>query len=81
MLHVAALSGDASLYQQAIETAARFLLAGRVPSLTAAELRQLVESEYWILPAENRSGGAGFALKQRMARLRRELSATTPGES
>lgn len=77
MLHVAALSGDASTYQQAIETAAQGLRDRRVPSLTAAELRQLVESEYWILPAHSRTSGAGFALKQTMARLRRELAATT----
>lgn len=77
MLHVVALSGDAGLYQRAIETAAQFLRDGRVPSLDANELRQLVESEYWILPAESRNSGAGFVLKRRLASLRRELTATT----
>ncbi|HEX8494848.1 MAG TPA: hypothetical protein VF658_18545 [Pyrinomonadaceae bacterium] len=77
MLHVAALSGDASVYQRAIETAAQFLREGRVPSLDADELRQLAESEYWILPAESRNSGAGFVLKQQLARLRRELMAST----
>ncbi|HYO91495.1 MAG TPA: hypothetical protein VEQ40_07660 [Pyrinomonadaceae bacterium] len=79
MLHLAALSGDAGLYQRAIETAAQFLSEGRVPSLNADELRQLVESEYWILPAESRNSGAGFVLKRRLARLRRELTASTKG--
>lgn len=77
MLHVAALSGDASVYQHAIETAAQFLNDRAVPSLSADELRQLIESEYWILPAESRNSGAGFVLKRRLARLRRELTATT----
>lgn len=77
MLHVAALSGDAGTYQRAIETATQFLRDGRVPSLDADELRQLVESEYWILPAESRNSGAGFVLKQRLALLRRELTAST----
>lgn len=77
MLHVAALSGDAGVYQHAIETAAQFLRDGRLPSLSADELRQLIESEYWIVPAESRNSGAGFVLKQRLARLRRELTAST----
>jgi hypothetical protein len=77
MLHVAALSGDAGVYQHAIETAAQSLSDRAVPSLGADELRQLIESEYWILPAESRNSGAGFVLKRRLARLRRELSATT----
>ncbi len=76
MLHVAALSGDAEVYQQAIETAAQFLRDPDVPSLSAADLRQLVESEYWLLPAESRNSGAGFVLKQALARLRRELTAS-----
>ena len=76
MLHVAALSGDAELYRQAIETAAQFRRDGVVESLNAEELRQLVESEYWLLPAASRNSGAGFVLKQAMARLRRELTAS-----
>lgn len=77
MLHVAALSGDARVYQQAIETTLEFWRDGRVPALKASELRQLAESEYWLLPAESRNSGAGFTLKQMLARLRRELAATT----
>jgi hypothetical protein len=79
MLHVAALSGDASTYRQAIELAAGFWSDGHISSLSADELRQLVESEYWILPAETRNSGAGFVLKRTLARLRRELAATTSG--
>lgn len=76
MLHVAALSGDALTYQQAIELAVQFWSDGRNPSLSADELRQLVESEYWILPAETRNSGAGFVLKRTLARLRRQLTTT-----
>jgi hypothetical protein len=77
VLHVAALAGDAGVYQQAVETTFQLWRDGRVPSLSADELRQLVESEYWILPAESRSSGAGFVLKRTLARLRRELAAST----
>ncbi|HEY0406541.1 MAG TPA: hypothetical protein VGC89_12495 [Pyrinomonadaceae bacterium] len=79
MLHVAALSGDAGLYGQAMETSFQLWREGRVPALSAGELRQLVESEYWILPAESRSSGEGFVLKRTLARLRRELAASTNG--
>lgn len=77
MLHVAALAGEAGVYQQAIETVVQLWRDGRVPSLNADELRQLVESEYWLLPAESRNSGAGFVLKRTLARLRRELAAST----
>lgn len=77
MLHVAALSGDARVYQQAVETTVQYWRDGRVRALEASELRQLVESEYWLLPAESRNSGAGFTLKQTLARLRRQLAATT----
>lgn len=77
MLHIAALSGDALTYQQAIELAVKFQSDGLITSLSADELRQLVESEYWILPAEVRNSGAGFVLKRTLARLRRQLTATT----
>jgi hypothetical protein len=77
MLHVAALSGDALLYRQAVETTVQYWRDGRVTALQASELRQLVESEYWLLPAESRNSGAGFTLKQTLARLRRQLAATT----
>ena len=79
VLHVAALAGDAGVYRQAVETTFQLWRDGRVPSLSADELRQLVESEYWILPAESRSSGAGFVLKRTLARLRRELAASTNG--
>jgi hypothetical protein len=77
MLHVAALSGNAQVYSEAVETAIQFWRDGRVQALGRDELRQLVESEYWILPAESRNSGAGFVLKQTLARIRRDLAATT----
>ncbi len=74
MLHVAALADDAALYQQAIETALRFWRAGRLPEMSAEELRVLIESEFWVLSNGARDSGAGFILKTKLAALRRELS-------
>ncbi|MGH9902279.1 MAG: hypothetical protein ACRD68_10785 [Pyrinomonadaceae bacterium] len=74
MLHVAALSGDAAVYQQAVEAALGLWRAGKLPHLPAEELRSLVESEYWLLPSGARGSGAGFALKRKLSGLRRELA-------
>jgi hypothetical protein len=77
MLHIASLADDAALYQQSIETAFQFWRQGRVPDLSAEELRALAESEYWLLSTGVRSSGAGFRLKLKLAGLRRELAAAT----
>ena len=78
MLHIAALADDAALYQRAIETALQFWQDGLLPDLSAEELRVLAESEYWILSAGVRSSGAGFVLKLKLAKLRRQLRAASP---
>lgn len=75
MLHVAALAGDAGIYQTAIETVYQFWRAGRLQQLNADELRQLIESEFWILAPTARNSGAGFVLKRKLAGLRRKLAA------
>jgi hypothetical protein len=73
MLHLVALADDASLYQRAVELAAQFWRAGRVPDLSATELRVLADGEFWVLTSHSRSSGAGFLLKRTLAHLRREL--------
>jgi hypothetical protein len=73
MLHIAALSGSASLYQTAIETAYQFWRTRRLIGINADELRQLIESEFWILAPAVRNSGAGFVLKRKLAQLRRQL--------
>jgi hypothetical protein len=74
MLHVTALADDAALYQQAIEAAQRFWRDGRLPEISAEELRVLFESEFWVLSNGARNSGTGFILKTKLAALRRELS-------
>lgn len=74
MLHVAALADDADLYREAIEDALRFRREGRLAAISAGELYQLIESEYWILTQRVRSSGAGFVLKETLASCRRELT-------
>lgn len=77
MLHVAALAGDANIYQAAIETAFQFWRERRLTGISPDELRQLIESEFWILAPPVRNSGAGFVLKRKLAQLRRQLVAAS----
>jgi hypothetical protein len=77
MLHIAALANDASVYQAAIETAYQYWRDRRLQQISAIELRQLFESEFWILAPAARNSGAGFVLKRKLAQLRRKLAAET----
>ncbi len=75
MLHVAALSDDAKVYQEAAETALRFWQEHRLPEVSAPELRSILEGEFWILSPPTRNSGAGFLLKRTLANVRRKLAA------
>jgi hypothetical protein len=78
MLHIAALSDDAGMYQEAVEEALRLRNTGKLACIEATDLLTLVESEYWVLASEARLGGAGFRLKRMLADARRELATATP---
>lgn len=75
MLHIAALADDANIYQTAIETAHQFWRDRKLTDISADELRQLFESEFWLLAPATRNSGAGFLLKRKLAHLRRQLAA------
>ena len=73
MLHVAALSDDAAVYQSAVETAVEFWRERRLTEMSTQELRSILESEFWILSSTTRSSGAGFLLKRTLRGAHREL--------
>jgi hypothetical protein len=75
MLHVAALSNDAAVYQSAVESALEFWREQRPSEIAAPELRSILEGEFWILSSPTRSSGAGFLLKRALRSARRELEA------
>lgn len=77
MLHVAALSGDALMFEKAIEVALRCWREGRLPQLTGDDLYALVESEYWVLAPEAVRSGNSFTLKRTLAEMRRQLKANS----
>lgn len=73
LLHMAALSDDATVYQKAVEAVLQAWRAGRLTWASPHNLRALIESEYWILAPEARQAGAGFILKRMLVAVRREL--------
>lgn len=75
MLHVAALSDDAAVYQKAVETALELWRKGSLSEVSAQQLRAILEGEFWILSSPTRSSGAGFLMKRALAGARRELDA------
>jgi len=74
LLHIAALSDDAAVYQKVVEATLQMWRAGRLAWGLPHNLRALIESEYWILVPEARQSGAGFVLKRMLVTVRRELA-------
>jgi len=77
MLHVVALADDPNLFGDAMETALSFWQNGLLKNVTSNELRTLFDSQFWILSADTRASGAGFILKNTLARVRRQLETAT----
>ena len=75
MLHIAALSDDAAVYQSAVETALELWRERRLSEMSAQELRSILEGEFWVLSSNTRSSGAGFLLKSALRGAHRELEA------
>ena len=76
-VHLAALSDEAAIFERAVETILQLWSEGRLPEVSGEELRQLFESEYWVLGADARQAGPGFTLRRRLAEVRRQLAAAT----
>lgn len=74
LLHIAALSDDARMYERAVTSVFEMWRAGRLDGFDGRHLRELFESEYWVLSADAKRSGAGFMLKQRLADVRRALA-------
>jgi hypothetical protein len=75
VLHIAALSDEAAVYQTAVESVLFFWREGRLTEISPLELRSILEGEFWILSSTTRSSGAGFLLKRTLAKVRGELEA------
>jgi hypothetical protein len=76
-LHITALADDAKLYQSLVESCLQLWRQGSLTGISAAELRSVIDGEYWVLSNQTRSSGAGFVMKHALAKARRELEAAT----
>lgn len=76
LLHIAALADDANAYGRTVDLVVDAFKKGRLNTFSAAELLALFESQLWVLALDAQRGGAGFALKQQLAEVRRDLAAT-----
>ena len=79
LLRVSALSDDAGTFGRAVEEVLQLWEEGGLDALGAEDLRSLFEAEYWLLSSEAKRSGAGFVLKQKLADVRRRLSASARG--
>lgn len=77
MLHLAALSDDATVFKRAVEVALNLFGGGRLPRVSAEDFLATVESAYWLIGAEVRSSGSGFLLKRLIVDVRRGLAAAS----
>ena len=80
LLRAAALSDDAGLFSRAVADVLAAWEAGRAGGLSAHDLRELFDAEYWLLSSEAKRSGAGFLLKQQLSDVRRRLSQSTRRE-
>jgi hypothetical protein len=81
LLRVSARSDDAGTFERAVTAVLQVWEGGHLAGLGAGDLRSLFEAEYWLLSSEAKRSGAGFALKQKLADVRRRLAAGgRPGE-
>lgn len=72
-LHMAALSDDASVFQNVMEATIKLWQEEKLKNVNREEIREIAESEFWVLSQEARNSGAGFLLKQMMADVRHQL--------
>ncbi|HKX28044.1 MAG TPA: hypothetical protein VJ302_10150 [Blastocatellia bacterium] len=77
MVHLSGLSDDPATFEQAVDLAFARWREGKLPEVSAADLRTVVESAYWLLTDEVRFSGSGFLVKRVIANLRRELAAAS----
>jgi hypothetical protein len=71
LLSGAAKSENEDIYIKACKEVLRIWRTGLVGDLSANDLAQLMESHYWLIPAEKRTPGASFLIKEEIAGLRR----------
>jgi hypothetical protein len=74
MLHLSALTDDASTFITGVDLSLDAWAEGRLNDTSGEELHALISGEYWVLSSTVRSSGAGFVLKNTITEARRKLN-------
>ena len=74
LLRTAAMTEDANAYAQTAVEVVTAWRSHKISGLDHNDLAQLLESHFWLLPADQRTPGVSFRLKEEIADLRREFS-------
>jgi hypothetical protein len=69
-LHLAALSQSAEIFSDSVENVIKLCREDKLEDFTQTDLIQLAESQFWLLPTAEKTSGAAFLLKQKLAKLR-----------
>lgn len=69
LLRISAESESAELFQDTVEDVLEAWKANQIKGLSLADLIQLVESHFWLLPSQERTSGIKFWLKEELVKL------------
>lgn len=72
LLHFSAKTESAEIFSETLEIVIQHWRKDFIKNINFEELQRLAESEFWLLPSDARTSGAGFLLKQQLANLREE---------
>jgi hypothetical protein len=72
LLRAAAMTEDGNAYSETAEQVIETWAENKISGLDREDLAQLLESHFWLLPADKRTPGVSFRLKKEIADLRRE---------
>lgn len=72
LLYLASQSERGMIYAEIAGEIIKVWKNGQIENLSADDLSQLLESHFWLLPAEERTSGVSFSLREEIAGLRRK---------
>ena len=76
LLYLASQSESGEVYAATANEISEVWKAGKITDLSANDLAEILESQFWLLPIEQRTSGVRFGLHQEIAGLRLKFSET-----
>ena len=72
LLYLASQRESGMIYAEITGEIIKVWKSGQIENLSADDLSQLLESHFWLLPAQERTSGVSFSLREEIAGLRRK---------